>query len=73
MRCCGIQIACRALVVSLAVLFTDHERHGDDINLGVNLLADVGVDTASGLFPCLQGKTVITEDSSLAVVLGLRF
>lgn len=57
----------------LAVLFTDHERHGSDTNLGVNLLAGAGIDTSSGLFPYVQGKVVISEDSALAVVLGLRF
>lgn len=57
----------------LAVLFTDHERHGSDTNLGVNLLVGAGIDTSSGLFPYLQGKVVISEDSALAVVLGLRF
>ena len=57
----------------LAVLFTDHERHGSDTNLGVNLLAGAGLETSSGLYPYLQGKVVISEDSALAVVLGLRF
>ncbi len=57
----------------LAVLFTDHERHDSDTNLGVNLLAGAGIDTSSGVFPYAQVKAVITEDSALAVVLGLRF
>ncbi|HOC41914.1 MAG TPA: hypothetical protein PKJ99_02760 [Thermoanaerobaculales bacterium] len=57
----------------LAVLFTDHERHSDDTNLGANLLAGAGIETSSGLFPYLQAKAVISEDSSLAVALGLRF
>lgn len=57
----------------LAVLFTDHERHGSDTNLGANLLAGAGIDTSSGLFPYVQGKAVISEDSALALVLGLRF
>lgn len=57
----------------LAVLFTDHERHGSDTNVGANLLAGAGIDTSSGLFPYVQGKAVISEDSALALVLGLRF
>ena len=57
----------------LAILFTDHERHGSDTNVGANLLAGAGIDTSSGLFPYVQGKAVISEDSALALVLGLRF
>jgi hypothetical protein len=57
----------------LAVLFTDHERHGSDTNLGANLLAGAGIETSSGLYPYVQGKAVISEDSALALVLGLRF
>lgn len=57
----------------LAVLFTDHERHDSDTNLGVNLLAGAGIDTSSGVFPYAQVKAVISEDSALALVLGLRF
>jgi len=57
----------------LAILFNDHERHGSDTDLGLNLLAGAGLDTSSGLFPYVQGKVVITGDSSLALVLGLRF
>jgi hypothetical protein len=57
----------------LAVLFTDHERHGSDTNLGANLLAGAGIETSSGLYPYVQGKAVISEDSALALVIGLRF
>jgi len=57
----------------LAILFTDHERHGSDTNLGANLLAGAGIETSSGLYPYVQGKVVISEDSALALVLGLRF
>jgi hypothetical protein len=57
----------------LAILFTDHEHNGSDTNLGANLLAGAGIGTSSGLFPYAQGKAVISEDSALALVLGLRF
>jgi hypothetical protein len=57
----------------LAILFKDHDRHGNDTDLGVNLLAGAGLGTSSGLLPYVQGKVVITGDSSLALVLGLRF
>jgi hypothetical protein len=57
----------------LAILFKDSERHGSDTDLGLNLLAGAGLDTSSGLLPYVQAKVVISSDSSLALVLGLRF
>jgi len=57
----------------LAILFKDHDRHGSDTDVGINLLAGAGLGTSSGLLPYVQGKVVITGDSSLALVLGLRF
>lgn len=36
-------------------------------------LVVAGIATSSGLFPYVQGKAVISEDSALALVLGLRF
>jgi hypothetical protein len=57
----------------LAILFNDHDRGGSSTDLGLNLLAGAGLDTSSGLLPYVQGKVVITDDSSFALVLGLRF
>jgi hypothetical protein len=57
----------------LAILFNDHDRHGSSTDLGLNLLAGAGLNTSSGLLPYVQGKAVITDDSSFALVLGLRF
>jgi hypothetical protein len=57
----------------LVILFSDHDRGGSSTDLGLNLLAGAGLDTSSGLFPYVQGKAVITDDSSFALVLGLRF
>lgn len=61
----------------LAILMTDHDHErddeSDDTNLGVNLLAGAGIETSSGLYPYVQGKAVISEDSALALVIGLRF
>jgi hypothetical protein len=57
----------------LAILFKDHDRGGSDTDLGLNLLAGAGLNTSSGLLPYVQGKAVISDDSSFAFVLGLRF
>lgn len=57
----------------LAILFNDHERGGSSTDLGVNVLAGAGLNTSSGLLPYVEGKAVITDDSSFALVLGLRF
>ena len=57
----------------LAILFNDHDRGGSSTDLGLNLLAGAGLSTSSGLLPYVQGKAVITDDSSFALVLGLRF
>jgi hypothetical protein len=57
----------------LAILFKNHDRSGSDTDIGLNLLAGAGLNTSSGLLPYVQGKVVITGDSSLALVLGLRF
>lgn len=57
----------------LAILFKNHDRHGSSTDVGLNLLAGAGLETSSGLLPYVQGKVIITDDSSLALVLGLRF
>jgi len=57
----------------LAILFNDHDRGGSSTDLGLNLLAGAGLSTSSGLLPYVQGKAVITDNSSFALVLGLRF
>jgi len=36
-------------------------------------LVVAGIDTSGGLFPYVQGKAVIREDSAPALALGLRF
>jgi hypothetical protein len=36
-------------------------------------LVVAGIGTSSGLIPYVQDKAVISEDSALALVLGLRF
>jgi len=61
----------------LAILHRDldlpHGRDDSETDLGLDLLAGVGFETSSGLQPYAQAKVVLSDDSSAAVVLGLRF
>lgn len=60
----------------LAILHRDLDlprgRDENETDLGLNLLAGVGRETSSGLQPYVQGKVVLSDDSSAALVLGLR-
>ena len=57
----------------LAILCSDHDRHGGNTDLAVDLRAGAGLNSSTCLLHCVHGKAVITDDSSFALVLGLRF
>jgi len=57
----------------LAVLFADYENGGNDTDVGVNLLAGIGIPTSSGVVPYFQGKATIADDTDGSLAFGIRF
>jgi hypothetical protein len=45
----------------------------DDTNLGLNLLAGVGIWPRNAVRPYLQGKVTLSENTEASLALGLRF
>ena len=57
----------------LAVLFADYDGGGNDTDVGVNLLAGVGLPTSSGAVPYIQAKATVADDTDGSLAFGVRF
>lgn len=58
---------------TLLVIDDDRPLTDDDTNVGLNLLAGIGLRTTMAFLPYLQGKLIIADNSEGVIAIGARF